>query len=235
MKSLEDELKLIDSDLKKDLKNPSLLHKKALILKDMNDFTQSYEFFNASLDIEFNQKVADDKIDMISQWMYKSKNIEGLDEILDDIGKYDESVEILSLKAKILSRMGRRIESQKCWYRAFGQEDKIKDLDRQIEFIKSRTDEVFVNVTGTRYYEGYEAFHEGMILTLKKDHFNAYDRDAICVCDGDVKLGHVANSEGTLTDFTKSASEIQELFEEEITAEFMFFYLENYLIARLML
>lgn len=227
-------LKQINLAITMDSKNSKFYYIKAGILESLKEFDKSFDCYNQSLELNFSDDVFQDKLEMFKKWEDKADDV-ALNSILDDLNGYDETYEILCLKGNIFYKLNQPVESQKCWYRAFGQFDKIQELDNQIEYFKNHPSEILINITGTRYYEGYEPFKSGMILNLKKDHFNAYDKNAICVCAEGKKLGHVANSEVTLIKEVKSASEIYCLFDEEINAEFLFFYLENNLIARLIL
>lgn len=78
---------------------------------------------------------------------------------------------------------------------------------------------------------GYLNFRVGDILTLKKDHNNDYDDEAIGVYkDNDYKYGYVANSVYTVARGTYSAGRIYDQLEEESKC-IVRFITENMLIA----
>lgn len=113
---------------------------------------------------------------------------------------------------------------------AEGFTDEIRELDSQVEFLKSSTD-TLINITGTRFYFGMEPFEKGVVVDLIKENDNEHDPDAIRVEIEGETVGYVANNEYTLIDNVKSATEIRKLKLSK--AEVMLIYLDEYVIARL--
>lgn len=68
---------------------------------------------------------------------------------------------------------------------------------------------VYVTLTGTKYYYGKDFLENGMVLNLKKEPDNEYDKEAICVhMDGLGKIGYVANSPYTVLGESLSAGRL---------------------------
>lgn len=62
----------------------------------------------------------------------------------------------------------------------------------------------------------------GKELTLRKDHANQYDDEAIAVLDGNAKIGYTANSCTTVARGTYSAGRLYDKIQEEASCRVMF-------------
>ena len=114
--------------------------------------------------------------------------------------------------------------------KAEGFTDQIRELESQVEFIKSTT-ETLISITGTRFYFGIEIFTPGLTVNLVREPENEHDGDAVRVeIDGET-VGYVANSEYTLIENIKSASDINKMDFKK--AEVIFIYMDEYVIAKL--
>ena len=102
------------------------------------------------------------------------------------------------------------------------------DTDEQVRFLKNIGKENFITIAGTCFYENPE-FEKAVKLRLVKEKDNEFDRDAVAVYLGDVKVGYVANSVGTCCPLTSRASDIQ--IEDSALAEYMFYFDGQYHIA----
>ena len=72
-----------------------------------------------------------------------------------------------------------------------------------------------------------------MIVKLVKEPENEHDNDAIAVYLNNEKIGYVANSEYTLIDKVKSASKLKNQISDNTSAEILFYYLDEYTIAKI--
>ena len=67
---------------------------------------------------------------------------------------------------------------------------------------------------------------------MVKQPDNEHDSDAIAIFSGDEQLGFVANSQYTLIDGVKSASEIKSIDDNQ-KAEVVFVFFDRYVVLRL--
>ena len=94
-------------------------------------------------------------------------------------------------------------------------------------------DSLFITVDHFDDCLGYTGFRVGEKLTLRKDHDDPYDDEAIAVySDGGSRCGYVANSVTTVARGTYSAGRIYDEFEEE-TKCIVRFITEDMLIGEL--
>ena len=114
--------------------------------------------------------------------------------------------------------------------KAEGFADEIRELEGQMEYIKSTSD-TLISITGTRFYFGIEIFKPGMTVELVREPENEHDPDAIRVEINGEKVGYVANSEYTVMDNIKSASDIKKMDLKK--AEVVFIYMDEHVIAKL--
>lgn len=93
--------------------------------------------------------------------------------------------------------------------------------------------EVYITIDHIESYCGTNNIRVGDTLTLKKEHDNGYDDEAIAVyCKHDVRCGYVANSVSTVARGTYSAGRLYDKFDETAECTVMF-VLEDYVIAKL--
>ena len=92
----------------------------------------------------------------------------------------------------------------------------------------------YITITHINDFYGFEYFRPGMILTLRKDHDNPYDDEAVTVFMNEVKCGYVANSVATVCRGTHSAGFLQHLFNERMECIARFIS-EDFIIAELKL
>ena len=75
---------------------------------------------------------------------------------------------------------------------------------------------IYVTLTGMNHYFGDDFLHPGMIVKLKKEPGNPYDREAIMAkLPGLGKIGYVANSPYTVFGESSSAGRIYGLFKKK--------------------
>ena len=77
------------------------------------------------------------------------------------------------------------------------------------------TKKVYVTINHLDNYDGSKNFRVGDKLSLRKDHNNPYDDEAIMACNKhDIKCGYVANSVYSVARGTQSAGRIYEKMDE---------------------
>ncbi|MDR1774156.1 MAG: HIRAN domain-containing protein [Clostridioides sp.] len=83
--------------------------------------------------------------------------------------------------------------------------------------------EVFVTITGMRYYYGMKPFSIGKKIRCQKDPTNIYDSEAIKVVMNEIgKIGYIANSTYTTITGTMSAGRIYDRVRRNFIVEVMF-------------
>ena len=91
-----------------------------------------------------------------------------------------------------------------------------------------------ITITGSRHYMGMEAYRIGDILSLKKDHDDHYDDEAIKVySENGVIYGCVANSVDSVARGTHSAGYIYNSIKEEARCKILF-VIDDSVIAELL-
>ena len=123
------------------------------------------------------------------------------------------------------------METRLYYLKAEGEFEKANQLSDQIEFLKN-SDDVLITVSGTNFFKGLDPFENGRIFNLVKQPDNEHDRDAIAIFLADEQVGFVANSQYTLIDGVKSASEIK-FIDDNQKAEVVFVFFDRYVIMRL--
>lgn len=230
-------LTLINVAIENNMDNFEYYNLKAEILESLNRYSEANDAYDASLNIEKSDETKLKKAVMMYKWANslndKNKALNIITDAIDILpqdktGPYWEK--FWYLKGSILDCLGQSIESRICYMKAEGFTDQIKELEDQIEFLKS-TKDTLISITGTRFYFGIEIFKPEMEVDLIKEPENEHDRDAIRVeIDGET-VGYVANSEYTMVENIKSASDINNLDLKK--AEVVFIYMDEYVIARL--
>jgi len=95
-------------------------------------------------------------------------------------------------------------------------------------------EDIFITISGTSHYYGSALLKIGTVLKLRKDFDNPFDVDAISVSLPSLGImGYVANSETTLANGTKSASEIYSKIADEAFCIVMF-KTEKYIVAKIL-
>lgn len=231
-------LTLINVAIEKDDSNFRYFSLKAEILEGLNRYSEADEAYAQALEFNDTDEIRESWAGMMYRWAnflndkkkalgIITKAIDILPEPLQD--QYRER--FWYLKGSILDCLGQPIESRICYMKAEGFTDEIRELEGQIEFLKSSKD-TLISITGTRFYFGIEIFKPGMTVDLIKEPENEHDPDAVRVeIDGE-KVGYVANSEYTLVENIKSASDINKLDLKK--AEVVFIYMDEHVIAKLL-
>ncbi len=227
-------LTLIDESLKDD--SDQYYYFKAIIFDKQEDYEKSVHFFNKiknqSPEIKFL------KSDTLYKWakityfpaLEYEKALELINEALDIIPKNQDPSEYYFLKGEILEALNDFVEAKKSYLIAYKEFEKLKEFEKQIEYLEN-TDDILINISGGYYYDFTPT--DGMIVELVKEPENEHDSDAIAVYLDKEKIGYVANSEYTLMDKVKSATKIKNQISDNTSAEILFVYLDEYTIARI--
>lgn len=230
-------LTLINVAIEKDGENYRYFTLKAEILESLNRYSEADDAYASAFKLNDIDETREKWALMMYRWANslndKTKALKIITdaiEILPEGLKDTYREKFWYLKGSILDCLGQSIDSRICYLKAEGFTDEIKELEGQIEFLKSSKD-TLISITGTRFYFGIEIFKPGMTVNLIKEPENEHDPDAIRVeIDGE-KVGYVANSEYTLVENIKSASDIRDLDLKK--AEVVFIYMDEHVIAKL--
>lgn len=241
LKEFDEALILIDEALKMDDGFSEFWNLKALILDKLKRYDESIECFDRALELNDSKSTKTDKARMLYDYarvlhfpqMENEKALQAITEAIEILDENEDHSEYWFLKGEILEGLGQLIEARKAFYIAEGNYDKFDDLNNQIFQMEKYSEDVLINVTGTGFYHGIEPFKEGVILDLIREPDNEHDSDAIAVLIDGEKVGYVANSDYTVIDEVKSAREIKNMFTDSAKAEFLFVYLNELIIARL--
>ena len=209
---------------------------KARILQDLNRYSESKKAFDESLDLKDDSDVRAGKAMMLYEWANSSndkpKALDLITEAIETAQTVPDFNEfrLWYLKGSILDCMSKPIEARRCYLIAEGEIEEAERIQEQMDLITNSKD-TLINITGTQFYYGLEPFRQGQILDLISEDDNENDPDAVRVeIDGET-VGYVANSDYTLIEGIKSATEIRE--KNPKRAEVMFIYFEAYVIAKL--
>ncbi|WP_407411708.1 HIRAN domain-containing protein [Methanobrevibacter sp.] len=230
-------LTLINVAIEKDSENFKYFTLKAEILESLNRYSEADDAYSRAFKLNDIDKTREKWALMLYRWANSLndktkalKIITGAIEILPETLKDTYREKFWYLKGSILDCLGQPIESRICYLKAEGFSDEIKELEGQIEFLKSSKD-TLISITGTRFYFGIEIFKPKMTVDLVKEPENEHDPDAVRVeIDGE-KVGYVANSEYTLIENIKSASDIKDMDLKK--AEVVFIYMDEHVIAKI--
>lgn len=231
----DEALTVINLALEHDDSNYDYYNIKALILDNLERFEESLKYYDKSYELSKMNVILKNKARSLYHWASKlhfpENNLEkALDVINQALEISPNEKEYWFLKGEIYEGMGDLIQARKAYYQANDEEDKLNDLENQLNIFEKHSDETLINITGTNFYKGFEPFKEGTVLDLIKEPLNEHDSDAIRVeIDGET-VGYVANSEYTLIDGVVSASE---LTDDSYKAEVLLKYLNDYIIAKI--
>ncbi len=211
---------------------------KGIILSNLSEFKESIECFNKALDMNRSDDILLNKSNAYYSWAKITFFPEGdydnalilIDKALMSLPDSEDSSEYYFLKAEILEALEELVESHKCYLKAYGEFDKLKEFEAQSEYLNNTTD-LLVNIVGSDFYNYLPK--SGDILILAKDEDNEHDPDAIAAVLDNKTVGYVANNPYTLIDEVKSASDIKNSIADNQKAEILFVYLGEYVIAKL--
>lgn len=230
-------LSLINVAIENDDSNFEYYMLKANILETLNRYSEANEAYGCAVELNDSEETRKEKASMMYRWANslndKQKALDIITEAIEILPKpldVHDREKFWYLKGSIMDCLGQKIESRICYMQAEGFTDQIQELEKQAEFLKTSPD-TLISITGTRFYFGIEIFKPGMAVELVREPENEHDSDAIRVeVDGET-VGYVANSEYTMVENIKSATNIKDISAEK--AEVIFIYMDEYVIARL--
>ena len=236
---LKEALSIIDDALKEDSGNFQNWNAKALILDALSNFEEAIKCFDKALmlnDSDFIRKNKADalygfaKVTFFPEGDYE-KAMQLIDSALECLPQDEDASEFWFLKAEIFESIGQPVETRIHYLKAEGEFEKADELSDQWEFLKNSEDSL-ITVSGVSFFKGLDPFKKGVILELVKQPDNEHDSDAIAIFLDGEQVGFVANSQFTLVDGVKSASDIKSINDNQ-KAEVLFIFLERYVILRL--
>ena len=236
---LKEALRIIDDALNENPNDFKNWNAKALILDSLSEYEKAIECFDNALKLNNSDFIKKDKANTLYNFAKVTFFPEGdyekamnlIDYALDNLPEDEDASEYLFLKAEIYESMGMPMETRVYYLKAEGEFEKANQLSAQMEFIKN-SDDVLITVSGTNFFKGLDPFENGRIFNLVKQPDNEHDSDAIAIFLADEQVGFVANSQYTLIDGVKSASEIK-FIDDNQKAEVMFIFFDRYVIMRL--
>lgn len=236
---LKEALGIIDDALNEDSDNFKNWNAKALILNSLSDFEEAVECFEKALQLNDSDFIRKNKADALYDFAKVTFFPEGdyekamllIDSALECLPQDEDASEFWFLKAEIFESLGQPVETRINYLKAEGEFEKADKLSGQWEFLKNSED-TLITVSGANFFKGLDPFKGGIILDLVKQPDNEHDSDAIAIFSDDEQVGFVANSQFTLVDGVKSASDIKSINDNQ-KAEVMFIFLERYVILRL--
>ena len=236
---LKEALSIIDNALKEDSGNFQNWNVKALILDALSNFEEAIECFDKALMLNDSDFIRKNKADALYDFAKVTFFPEGdyekamllIDSALECLPQDEDVSEFWFLKAEIFESLGQPVETRIHYLKAEGEFEKADELSDQWEFLKNSEDSL-ITVSGVSFFKGLDPFKKGVILDLVKQPDNEHDSDAIAIFLDGEQVGFVANSQFTLVDGVKSASDIKSINDNQ-KAEVLFIFLERYVILRL--
>ena len=211
---------------------------KGIILDNLKEYEKAIECFDKALNINESSDIKINKANSLYNWAKLSFFPEGnydkalrlINYGLEVLGESEDPSEFYFLKAEILEGLNDLVEAQKAYLIAYKEFDRLNELEKQIEYINN-TSNILIIITGCSFYNFTP--ESGIIVSLVKDIENEHDPDAIAVMNDESIVGYVANSDYTLIEEVKSASDIKNIMNNEQKAEILFDYIGEYTIAKL--
>ena len=236
---LKEALRIIDDALNENPNDFKNWNAKALILDSLSEYKKAIECFDNALKLNNSDFIKKDKANTLYNFAKVTFFPEGdyekamnlIDYALDNLPEDEDASEYLFLKAEIYESMGMPMETRVYYLKAEGEFEKANQLSAQMEFIKN-SDDVLITVSGTNFFKGLDPFENGRIFNLVKQPDNEHASDAIAIFLADEQVGFVANSQYTLIDGVKSASEIK-FIDDNQKAEVVFVFFDRYVVLRL--
>ena len=211
---------------------------KGIILDNLKEYEKAIECFDKALNINESSDIKINKANSLYNWAKLSffpesnydKALRLINYGLEVLGESEDPSEFYFLKAEILEGLNDLVEAQKAYLIAYKEFDRLNELENQIEYINNTSD-ILIIITGCSFYNFTP--ESGIIVSLVKDIENEHDPDAIAVMNDESIVGYVANSDYTLIEEVKSASDIKNIMNNEQKAEILFDYIGEYTIAKL--
>lgn len=231
-------LDVIDEALEKNNQDYRNWLVKGIILKNLKNYEKSLNCLNKAYELNDDKEILKAKGDTLYAYakdaffpeMDYHKALDLINQGLDMIPESEDASEYWFLKAEILEALDDLVESQKCYLKAHKQFDRLEEFEKQIDYI-TNTEDTLIIITGTSFYEYHPK--SGDVVCLVREAENEHDPNAIRVEMNDQKVGYVANSDYTLINEVKSATDIGNMIDDNQNAQILFIYLDEYVIAKL--
>ena len=235
----EEALSIINQALELDGREADTWNVKAIILEDMCRYEDALYYYDKALAIRdadvFRNNKASSLKEIAASRKYGGNYDEALrfvNEALKFANKDDMTHDCLYLKGEILEAMNREADSVICFYLAGKQFDKVGEFEKQIKYIKN-TPNTLICIAGQKFYPDSPDLVRGVEVSLIKEPTNEHDKDAIRAEVNGQTVGYVANSDYTLFEGVKSASEIKSKIKDNQKARILFTYLDRHVVAKL--
>ena len=231
---------LINRAIELNSRNYNHWNRKAIILEDLMRYDESKRCYEESLRLRpGNDVVLANKARMMKDLAENETDIQKALEIITEaiglLNSIREKMDVGSfwrVKGEIYECLGNEAEAYRCFLKAANMEDKLKELDERINYLKT-TDDTLIKIAGTSFYNNTHLIRQGSIIDLIAESENEHDRDAIRVEFNGNTIGYVANSPRTLIDGVKSATYLKDKIKPDQKAEIKFWYLDRHIIAKL--
>lgn len=216
---------------------------KADIMLEKKDYENAVMYIDRALEIKGDDELLARKADALYRWAKIAyfpdcnydKAMDLINQALDISGDGEDALEYWFLKGEIYQSQEMHIDARRCFLKAENRLEELEILESELDVFKAHSRDILINVTGVNFYRGLAPFSRGTVLDLVADPDNEHDPDAVaCFLDGEI-VGYVANSEYTLINDVKSASEIKSRIGEESKAEVLLIFQNEFVIARLII
>lgn len=228
-------------DLIKDDGSAEALKIKSDIKTHQKDYESAVGYLDDALAIEEDGDILKRKADVLYRWAKVTyfpeanfdKALKIINQALEISDDSEESLEYWFLKGEIYQSQERHIDARRCFLKAEQRLDELQKLEDELDLFEAHRNDTLINITGVNFYRGIDVFKPGVTLNLLKDTENEHDPDAVaCLLDGEI-VGYVANSEYTLINGVKSATDIRRMLNDDSVAEVLFLFQNEFVIARL--
>ena len=214
------------------------LNLKGIILDNLSRYGEAIGCFNRALEQNNSEEIQMNKANCLYKWAKISffpegnydKALELINNGITTIPDSEDSSEFYFLKAEILEALNDLVESHKAYLIAYGEFERLEEFEKQTDYLQNTTD-TLINIVGCDFY-GYTPV-SGNIVNLVRDEENEHDSDAIAVLVNEKTVGYVANSDYTLIEEVKSASNIKNQISDDQKAKILFIYLGEYVVAKI--
>lgn len=229
-------------DLIDDISSPEALKLKADIKVNMKDYPSAVKYLDDALAIENDTDILAQKADVLYKWAkiayFPDCNYDlALDlanQALEIAPDSEDALEYWFLKGEIYQSQECHIDARRCFLKSENRLEELDVLESELAMFEAHKNDTLINITGVNFYKGLAPFQPGTILSLLKDTQNEHDPDAIaCLLDGEI-VGYVANSEYTLINDVRGASDIKSRIGDDSTAEVLFIFQNEFVIAKVL-
>ena len=213
---------------------------KADLHSRLKDYKGAVECLDAALSLKDDKEILQKKADALYMWAKLAYFPDGnfdlaldlVDRALEILPQGDDSAEAWFLKGEIYQSMELHIDARRCFLKAENRLEELEVLESQLAKFEQYSSDTLINITGIDFYRGMEPFSQGGLLDLACDEQNEHDPDAVAVILDGETVGYVANSEYTLINDVKSASDIKGKIGDKSKAEVLFIFQNEFVIAR---